>query len=186
MASPDRLLALFFRLPTSISEFSKKMTPLTGEIAIFAGSAPSKKLIFGLQNRIKIYVFSTCFWERYFFKFLYQKCHFWGPTQAQLSVKNLHIFIIFLSGAPKTRWEPQKPPKACPGRLQEPPKASKMSFWTSKTCIFLPQGYRKHKKYQKTSVFATHPESAKITTKSIDSEHFRADPGKICFLDPKI
>ena len=66
-----------------------------------------------------------------------------GP---QLGVKNLQIFIIFVSGAPKTRWEPQKPPKACPGRLQEPPKASKMSFWTSKICIFLPQGYWKHKK----------------------------------------
>ena len=35
-----------------------------------------------------------------------------GP---QLGVKNLQIFIIFVSGAPKTRWEPQKPPKACPG-----------------------------------------------------------------------
>ena len=61
-----------------------------------------------------------------------------GP---QLGVKNLQIFIIFVSGAPKTRWEPQKPPKACSGRLQEPPKASKMSFWTSKICIFLPQNY---------------------------------------------
>ena len=61
-----------------------------------------------------------------------------GP---QLGVKNLQIFIIFVSGTPKTRWEPQKPPKACPGRLQDPPKASKMSFWTLKICIFLPQGY---------------------------------------------
>ena len=61
-----------------------------------------------------------------------------GP---QLGVKNLQIFVIFASRAQKTRWEPQKPVKACPGRLQDPPKTSKMSFWTSKICIFLPQGY---------------------------------------------
>ena len=60
----------------------KKMPPLTGEIAIFAGSAPSKKPTFGLQNRVKIYVFSTCFWKLNFFKFLYQKCNFWAPTWA--------------------------------------------------------------------------------------------------------
>ena len=42
-----------------------------------------------------------------------------GP---QLGVKNLQFFVIFASRAQKTRWEPQKPVKACPGRLQDPPK----------------------------------------------------------------
>ena len=56
-----------------------------------------------------------------------------GP---QLGVKNLLIFTIFASRAQKTRWEPQKLPKACPGRLQDPPKTSRMSLWTSTFCIF--------------------------------------------------
>ena len=45
-----------------------------------------------------------------------------------------------------------------------------------------PRLLKTQKKIQKY----THPESAKITTKSIDSGHFWADPGKICFLGLKI
>ena len=37
----------------------------------------------------------------------------------------------------------------------------------------------------KNWILATHPELAKFTLKSMDSGHFWADPGKICFLHPK-
>ena len=77
------------------------MTPLTGEIAIFAGSAPSKKPTFGLQNRVKIYVFSTCFWKRYFFKFLYQKYNFWAPTWAPTWRQKPTNFCHFRIKSPK-------------------------------------------------------------------------------------
>ena len=89
MASPDRLLALFFRLPNFDKRIFKKSTPLTSEIAIFAGSAPSKKPTFGLQNREKIYVFSTCFWKRYFSSFYTKNVIFGLQLGPQLGVKNL-------------------------------------------------------------------------------------------------
>ena len=37
----------------------------------------------------------------------------------------------------------------------------------------------------KNWILATLPELAKFTLKSMDSGHVWADPGKICFLDPK-
>ena len=37
----------------------------------------------------------------------------------------------------------------------------------------------------KNWILATHPELAKFVSKSIDSGHFWADPGKICFSDSK-
>ena len=37
----------------------------------------------------------------------------------------------------------------------------------------------------KNLILATHPELAKFALKSIDSGHFWADPGKICFLHSK-
>ena len=66
-----------------------------------------------------------------------------GP---QLGVKNLQIFVIFASKAQKTRWEPQKPVKACPGRLQDNPKTPEDELQNVEICIFLPQGYWKQKK----------------------------------------
>ena len=85
--------------------------------------------------------FQHAFGNDIFSKFYIKNVIFGVQVGPQLGVKNLQIFMIFVSGAPKTQWEPQQPPKACPGRLQELPKASKMSLWTSKICTFLPQGY---------------------------------------------
>ena len=77
------------------------MVRLTSEITIFAGSAPSKKPTFGLQIRVKIYVFSACFWKRYFFKFLYQKYNFWAPTWAPTWGQLRIIFKTFSYQEPK-------------------------------------------------------------------------------------
>ena len=97
------------------------MTPLTGEIAIFAGSAPSKKPTFGLQNRVKIYVFSTCFWKRYFFKFLYQKYNFWAPTWAPTWRQKPTNFCHFRIKSPKN---PMGTPKARQSLPWTPPGPS--------------------------------------------------------------
>ena len=69
--------------------------------------------------------------------------------------------------------------RADPGKFEK--KYVKIyRFWTllGRSCenlLFAP----------KNLILATHPELAKFTLKSIDSEHFWADPGKICFFDPK-
>jgi len=117
------------------------MAPLTSEIAIFAGVAPSKSLFLAFKVVYKSMFFQPAFENDIFSNFYIKNVIFGVQVGPQLGVKNLHFFMIFVSGASKTQWEPQKPPKACPGRLQELPKASKMSFWTSKICTFLPQGY---------------------------------------------
>ena len=121
MASPDRLLALPLRLPTSISEFSKKIAPLTRENAIFASSAPSKKPIFLASKSCKNLCFSTCFWKRYFFKFLYQKYNFWAPTWAPTWRQKPTFFFIFRIKSPKN---PMGTPKARQSLPWTPPGPS--------------------------------------------------------------
>ena len=61
-----------------------------------------------------------------------------GP---QLGVKNLQIFVIFASRAQKNPMGTPKAGQSLPWTPPGPSETSKMSFWTSKICIFLPQGY---------------------------------------------
>ena len=49
MASPDRLLALFFRLPTSISEFSKKWHPSQAKSLFLLVRRLRKSLLLGFK-----------------------------------------------------------------------------------------------------------------------------------------
>ena len=67
-----------------------------------------------------------------------------GP---QLGVKNLSFFLIFASRTKKTRWEPQKPVKACPGRLQDPPKTLEDELLDVENLhVFAPRRLKTHKK----------------------------------------
>ena len=49
MASPDRLLALFFRLPTSLSEFSKKLHPSQAKSLFLLVRRLRKSLFFNFK-----------------------------------------------------------------------------------------------------------------------------------------
>ena len=65
--------------------------------------------------------FQHAFGNDIFSKFYIKNVIFGVQVAPQLGVKNLQIFMIFVSGAPKTQWEPQKPHQSLPWT---PPGAS--------------------------------------------------------------
>ena len=129
--------------------------------------------------------FQHAFGNVIFFNFLYQKFNFCGPTWAPTWRQKLTNFHNFRVRSPKSPMGTPKTTQSLPWTLPGASESLQNQFLDIENLHFsTPRLLKTQKKYKKTSVFATHPESAKITTKSIDSEHFRADPGKIYFLDP--
>ena len=65
------------------------------------------------------------------------------------------------------------------------PRLRKNYFKIDRFCTLLGRSWENLLFWPKNLILATHPEFAKFVSKSIDSGHFWADPGKICFLNPK-
>ena len=112
--------------------------------------------------------------------FLHSKTGFWPPSQnCQNLCQNLSILGTFGPILGKYAFWTQKLD------FGHPPRISKIHIEICGCCALLSRSWENLFFGLKNLILATHPKLAKFVSKSMDSGHFWADPGKICFLEPK-